>query len=730
MVGEKLEFNQLKEFIEGHLNKRFETLRSDRESLEQNWVQRIKSVNEGTAPSPAKSSLIKFYTNLGDPTLPSLVRKAHAREVAWLDRDFFRWVPDGVESVDTDGAYWLTNYQKDNLNNELSNFHPVIRAAILERRILNLSGINYSWLVQPKYEFDYDVATSEDGLMQMKAMQKKQLPFEYEIQGIKFEFASIFNVYPDIIQQTSFETLTSLDLFHFNYKTYKEVKEHKLFDPNAHYPYMANVLYRSTDGLGELKDETASFTNAHRNLNRYLDGDSSTAGNKKMLEIRVAHVKEMKLPGQDETMCAEGRGFRIIYAFASGKCVPLFVEANPAPFEKKTLRLSRYLDSPHALYNSSEVGLAANQHFYIVNSKQQQAHALNKAVNPNLLWSSALLEAFKGSADQLKEMWTQTGHNEYFNQEIVNRARNAGATDITRPLVMGGQDMDIRNLELFQQAIDKARLDIQQFATSVNNETGADATAQFNKQVATEQDLIATENKASIGNDWLRPALEYGVEMAKAVFQDQKFATRLSLEDQKELIELAGVESFDEIKKAAINLKQSLAIPKHIGEAETLVQYNPVTERKQIMLNKTLFRNTKASFNLEFESSEYSKPLELEEKMQIYGNILNSLPDSPLKFYVAKIAIEQSLQLTNDPHYAEIKEEVDKMFQKMVQPQEPTPQEQAQLVLQAQNAEAEIQDKEASAMLKKAQANEEQSRAEKQYQEVQEKEVVNQLLGV
>ena len=48
-----------------------------------------------------------------------------------------------------------------------------------------------------------------------------------------------------------------------------------------------------------------------------------------------------------------------------------------------------------------------------------------------------------------------------------------------------------------------------------------------------------------------------------------------------------------------------------------------------------------------------------------------NLPDGQLKYLIAKIALEQSLQLTNDPSYAEIKKQSDQLYEQMTTPQPP-----------------------------------------------------------
>lgn len=674
---------EFKNYITNHLDKRFEELKSKRAGIEDRWVDIIQAATTGKAPAPHKSALIKLYTDLGDMTYPSLVRKLHARETAWLDRDFFRWTPDGVESTETEGAYWLTDYQKDNLNNELSQFHSTLRAAIWQRELLNISAINYTWMVKPKVEFVYDMDDSQ-GLLQANGMTEKPVPYEFDLQGLKYEFISMFNLYPDIVQQTTYDNLKTLDLYSLKRLPLRDVETDALYSGKAPYVFESNVCFRSTEGLRALKDQNVSYSAAETRLNRQATSSGSNPGetmSKNLIEVRTAIIKSIKMPGMEQSCDANGRGFRVVYAKGSGECVPLFVEANPFPFEQKTIRIcKRWLD-PYNLYNDSETGLTFNQHSYVVNQKQMQAHAIARATMPNRLWSDSLIDAFKGSADELKQLWTTTGNNKFIN--LNKLAANSVGIDPTKPIEMGEPDEMMRNLQLIQQSIDTARNDIQQINQQVTQENGAGATAQYNKQMAQELDMLSKQSKSLICDDWLRPSLEYGRELAKFVFHDQKIQADIDSDEQKEFLAIAGegvtwedIQAYS--RKNKMKLQKSFTLKtREIPETgeeiedEQSVTYNPVTGKKETILNRTLFKNSKCALELEFEDNEYSKPAELAEKVQIYGQIMANIPDSPLKFFVAKLAIQQSLELTNDPSYAAIKEETDKLYEEMLNPPPP-----------------------------------------------------------
>ena len=670
---ENINRETLTQYIDHTVDRRFEELRSRRTKIESDWVEMIKSATFGTAPDAVKSSIVKLYTNLSDMTLPSLCRRLHARETSWLDRDFFRWVPDGVESVDTDGAYWLTDWQKDNLNNELSQFHAVMRAALWQRQILNISAINFNWVIKPKIEYKYSSTTLPTGEIETGSVEIEQKPFEFDLQGVKYEFVSMFSLYPDNIQVPTFENLNILDLYYQNFYSLNEIKNNTLYNSDGHYTYKVNVLYRSTEGLEELINTSPNFSAAQIRLNQDLTNSKNESERKKnVIEVRTALLKEIKLPDMQYCDNAGGRGYRLVYAKANGQFIPLFLEALPNLFEQKTLRLSRRYADPYNLYNKSEVGLAINQHFYIVNQKKLQATALAKAVNPNYLWSTALPDSFEGSTDELKSMWLSTGANKFVNHEKLSEAMQKGGLDPTKPLTLGSSEEYIRNIELLETGISKAKNDLQEINAQLNTETGASATAEYNRQMAQQVDMLSSENKRAICDDWLRPSLEYGFELAKRFFQDQKFSTDITEEEKDYFVEQAGGEiEWNDIKNNPNPDGQLLQKPARIAGQETPVIYNPVVEKKQMILSKTLFENTTASLDLEFEDTEYSKPIELQEKVQLYGQLMANLPDGQLKYLIAKIALEQSLQLTNDPSYAEIKKQSDQLYEQMTAPQPP-----------------------------------------------------------
>lgn len=733
---------ELKTLIQDKVDKRFEDLASRRTNIERKWADKIIAATDGTAPSPHKNTLIKLYTNLGDMTLPSLCRKLHARETAWLDQSFLRWTPDGVESTDVQGTYWISDYQQDNLNNELSNFHNTIRACIWQREIINLACMNYKWVIIPRVKYNYDMDMSPDGMMQLSGGQAEQVPFEYDLQGLQFEFVSMFNIYPDVIGVTTYENLNALDLYSKSYRTYKEIKEDPIYNGASQYVFKPNVLYSSTQGLDEVPhDQGVTYSAAQLQLNNYLHSSTSTDQSNKdknLVELRTVIVKSIKLPDQPMPYDAEGRGLKIVYAKVNSTCVPLLIEKMPFQFEKKTLRLSRKWIDPTNLYNDSEMGLAYNQHVYIVTNKQLQASAIAKATAPNKLWSDKLITAFSGTTDELRDLWTTSGSNKFINlAKLGNDPLNH-----LNPIKLGEDDEAIRSLQLFEQAIQQAKNDIQQINAQVTQESGAGATAAYNNQVSQELDLMSRESKASICRDWLRPSLEYGFELAKFAFHDQLLTTDIGEDEQNMLVDKAKkayeevqAEGDDEvqiaaeginwelIKKLTAEKQATIAGSMRIGQDERTITYNPVTGKKQAVLSKALFQNTQGSLKLEFEEQEYSKANLLAETVQMFGQIVANIPDSPLKYIIIKKAADRVLQLTKDPEYKEISEEMQKALDAMLNPPPPAPEQMAQ-------QEAQTQAVQAKANKDNAQAQHMQANAAKTGQEVQANQAAMQLAGV
>lgn len=737
-----LDKDQLRKHVEDVIDRRFDNLISNRAQWEENAANKIISIAQGSAPAPHKSVLVKIYTNLNDPTLPSMFRKTLAKETAWIDKDFFRWTPDGIESTDIEGTYWITDWQKDNLNNELSNFHSAIRAAIHQTTTLNLGAYAYSWYRKPKTETKY-LVQNRNGMSIASGKQEVELPLEYDMQGIKFEFVNILNYYPDIITDTTFENTRKLDGYYRYYPSLADIKADRRFNPEQPYEFDVNVIYRGLDFLSDLnKNESVAYSQATVKLNKYLNQDAQTnerERNKQVVEVRIAYLKEIRIDGESYT--ADGRGFRIEYIKQGKNCLPLLIEENPFIFEQKPIRLTRRWSDPNIFYNDSELGMMVNQHNYLIYSKQMQASALVKATNPTQILSTKILEAFQGAKDKIAKILTEPGGIEFVDLASIIGNDPLGLEHL-KPLTLGTVEENLKNLDLFQRAIDQCKADIAQANVQVTDQMGAGATAAFNKQVAQEQDLLSREFKATIVRDLIQPALEYGLKMAKVFFQPQKMTVRMGADDKKYLQKALGAAKreamledgeevpdndsempWEEVKQ--LSAEKGATIPKvaKMGAQNQLITYNPVTEKKQAIITKALFENTPCSFKLEIEDNEYSKQQVLEEVVQIYGNIIANTPDSPLKYLVSKLAIQKTLQATDDSSYAEIMEEAEKLYQQMIAPPQPSPEEQM-------NAEAQAQKTQADAMQKQATAEKQTAEANKINQEVQDNELAKQLVGV
>lgn len=730
----------IRQYLENTLDRRFSSLISSRQQWNDNSANKIISIAQGSAPSPHKSILVKLYTNLNDPTLPTLFRKALAKETAWIDKDFFRWAPDGIESTDIEGTYWITDWQKDNLNNELSNFHDAIRAVIHQLKEINLGAWAYNWVVKPKMQ---RIRQSEkiNGQIIVKDSYNQQIPQEYDIQGLQFHFINALNIYPDVISETTFETTRKLDLYYKCYRSIMEIKADPKYNPQEPYTFEQNVIYRGLDCLDEVQKDLGIAYDTHEiKLNKYLNQDSNQSQdqrNKSLLEIRYAILKEVRIQGK--YLDGDGHGYRIEYIKQGANCYPLFIEKNEFPFEQKNIRVARAWANPNIFYNDSEFGMMTNQHNFLIYNKQMQASALVKATNPTQILSTQLLRAFENSKDVVAKLLTQPGGIEYADFSVL--MDNSGI-DHSKPLTLGTVEENMRNLELFQQAIDRCKADIAQSNVQVTDSMGANATAAYNNQVAAEQDSLSKEFKGMIIRELIQPACEYALEMAKFAFEEQKLVTNITPEDKKYLEKTLAkarkevkIEEGDEIEDdedeipyediKALAAEKNVTLPKlaQMGGEESLITYNPITDKKQAIISRALFQNTKCAFKFEVEDTDYSKRQLLEEIVQIYGNILANIPDSPLKYLVAKLSIVKTLQASSDSNLAEISEEAEKLYQQMITPPQPSPEEQAL-------AQSKIQAEQASAQQKQATAQKQTAEAAKIGQEVQANNAAMQMVGV
>lgn len=718
----KLDIEQIREYIDKTLDKRFESIRTQNQRVtwENNAVDKIISIAQGSAPNPHKSTLIKLFSNLNDPTLPSFFRKVHAKETAWLDRDFFRRTPDGIESTDTDGAYWITDFQKDNLNNELSNFHPVARAVIYQVNAINLGALKYRWICVPKKKIVHDI-DNIGGRQIIRGKREEYLPLEFEIQGIEYQFINALNIYPDILNETTFESHGKLDLYSKAYLTLQEIQDDPRYNVQIPYEWEGYTLYRGLEGIEQLdKNMQVEYSQAETRLNKGLNSgatDTDGARAKNKYEVRYATVKEIRINGK--TLNAEGNGYTIEYVKQGTLFIPLLVEENHFNINKKTTRIFRKIADPSLFYCDSEIGMMINQHNYIVHNKQLQASAIARAVNPSRMWSAKILKALGVTIEELKKFVTQSGEMKLVNLEELFDS-NSGSIDAhLRPFDLGEVDKNLRDLEVLQKAIDGAKMDISNANVQVTDQTGAGATAAYNKQIAVEQDLLAKEFKSAFSREIIEPSLDYALEMAKIVFNDMKFTTAISSEDKKYLLKEANKgqeqkeEKWEDIQEAAKEYGPTIGKKVRIGQQEQVVSLNPLTEKKQMILSKALFEYTPTAYKFEIEDSEYSKSMVLEETTQLFGNIIANIPDSPLKYLMTKLSVEKILQITNDSNYAEIKEELEKTFQDMINPPPPPPNpvEEQALMLEGQQRQANIE--------KTA------SETEKNYAEVQNKKVDN-----
>lgn len=724
-----LNYEPLRRLIQDKIDRRFEELKGKRATIEKNWAERIIAATYGTAEAPNKNTIVELYTNLGDMTFPSLARKLHARETAWVDNDFFRFKPDGVESVDTAGAYWLTDYFRDNLNNELSQFHAAFRAAKWQELILNISPFAYNWVVKPKMEYIYDMDDSE-GMLAATGMVEQPVPYEFDLQGLQFEFVSMFTCYPDVLDARTFDNLNILDIYLTKHRLLNQVEQDPLYLGKGRYVFEPNVLYRGIEGLDTINKQlgvtlSAAETMLHREFKGGGDNDMYTQ--KHLVEVRTVLLKQIRLEGQ--VYDGNGRGVKLQYLKSGSDCIPLFAEYLPFPFEQKTIRLNRrYLD-PYNLYNDSEIGLTYNQHSYVVTNKQLQASAIANATFNTQLFSTALLDAFNGTLEEFKKLRTRPGGT--FTIDLSKLPQDG--QNHLQPINLGTPEEMAKNIQLFEQAIQAAKNDIQQINQQVTQESGASATAAYNKQVAQELDLLSTVSKQNTTREWLKPALEYGRQIAKFAFHDQKMSSEIGEKDEEELTALFGEganwEEIEEALKAeAKRTGKTLAIPQQITAQDALlVQYNPITNKKQTILNKALFKNTQCSLDIEFETQEYGKEAALAETVQLFGQIMANIPDSPLKMYIANLAIDRTLQLVKDPKYQEITEKLEEQLQATLNPPPPPPE---QVAAEQENMQAQTQATQAKAAKDMAQADHMSANAEKTRQEVSDNETAKELIGV
>ena len=688
-------------------DKRLEQNKSIRQPLEREWTDYISMAIKGEEGSRVMN-LAKQYVNLSNSFYPSSWRQASAYRLQWLtkDGDWFDLAPSGEQNTNTTLVNAVKSKMRKSLNHPESGFYNALDNFDLQCSLLNTSGLAYSYIMKTEKKRAKTIEM-EGGKIRIKRNDGEN---ELVYQGAKATVINMFNCYPDMLSPVN-NDMNAVDLYFWEAVSLNDLKSNPDFDPNAPYTYQDYVIYRDNSELLKLEQSTLSKTDSQRRIEQATQPGirQSEEGYKGYCELRTAYLKEfcVKSGSSKETY----ENVIVLYAKVLNEVIPLLVEYNHNPYNRKNILLCEAQTNPWGMYGKSQLGLSYNQACWLNYLRACQAYSVGKTTFrtrfiPSNLYTAAMETGI--AKHDLENALRGAGYDIPFNAESYTQ----GADGIWSP----DDKYQMNDIQLMDGEIQKTINQLQEINVDLSSDSVVSGTA-------TGVDFVQ-QKQTAVYKKYLRNMSQSLLEM---------FLEDLLLLIRDELIEVdIDDDRLEEINpdiKHLVNIFKSLNEPltqqQEVGtDANGLPvvmgsQINPLAKKEYITLTQRLLAAFKADIEIKLEGNVYDVEENKAANLELM-NLIQAMPEGPGKMKALQLAIEEYLDLRqnkNKEKYLEILNAEEQANQ----------QKQA---IEAQQAQDNAKVADAKAQKDMAQTQVMSANAAKTTQEVQDNEQAKQLLGV
>jgi len=498
MIDKNFTEEELRNAIRQRVNTKFNDLRRERSSLEENWIKIYEAVKEGTFLSNSLREKVGKYVDLRDNSYSSLASQLIGQKLVYVKPDNFKLVPKPFshgagDIVKTDV---IEHYLKDKFKNEECGFDEAFEDAIRQLVLFNFGVIGFSFCFKTgmKQTESYSI---RDGSAVLESFEEEN---ELTYQGTKLSFINIFNFYLDN-SSYNFSDIYALDTFYRESREYQEVVSCDIFDSQKNYINQARVLFRDNKFLKEINQSSYSLSDSEKKLDKRSSQNQngiSDSNLKNYVEIRTCYLKALKVKGIEKESILNN--ICVIYAIQNEEVYPLLVEYNPRCFNKKPYVYLTGFKDGMTLYGSSELGRAYSDHAMSAFYKATKAYITGEATFATEYVDSNFMKHFQGSEIEFSEQFKKPGYTSFVDFKAYKNDMGDPSSPFTSPM----RERALRILPLFSEARNESKGEMQAGTFELNSNPSAPRTASEVKYIATQQSVFQEKFKSMLGKAYKR----------------------------------------------------------------------------------------------------------------------------------------------------------------------------------------------------------------------------------
>ncbi len=618
------------------LDSRFEENITLRMPLEQKWSDYLRFYIDGTSLNSKIGGFVKPYTNLGDPTLPTITNQAVADLVQlFLTGDWLELQPDGEYVTDLEICYAVKALIEKKLASRECGFEKAILKSITQLRLFGISAIQYQFCMQSSSTYSRKLLDT-DGVSKLVYSRKLD---RQSYQGMKFESVNMFNLYPDLLAQNT-EDLNEVDLFYRYQTTFDKVNNDPRFIPEAPYLHEDLVIYRGKEGLDELAHGMISSRN-HLNF----DNKQNLPKSKEGVELRYAYVDSIIIDdiGYEDILC--------IYAKSTNSApIPLLIQHNARGSFKDILICQDPMTSnPNGGLGSSAFARSYNSACWSEFLRAAEAYKLGKAVFPTEFVPVELLDSVTSlgiGLSEFKEKYNLPGSQLFYSAEKYG----GGASGIFTP----EENRAVRDIQLLSRSQAKAGAELQQHNVDSAFNYGKINTATETNRITEQQGKIQRVTLNAIAENWLKPAIEYALDDMQSLLRPEAVALGLTPETISRILgEDYDIELIRRYNRETREpLYHSVVVGKSPDgqEAMLTMSIDARTNQKIYYLNN--FLPLKPHVKILVNNLDFNRADAIEKVTRLF-DMIPSMPDEEAKMRAMVFLTEEYLELTQSPRKAE-----------------------------------------------------------------------------
>lgn len=693
-------------------DKRFEQNKSIRQPLEREWTDYISMAIKGEEGSRVMN-LAKQYVNLSNSFYPSSWREASAYRLQWLtkDGDWFDLAPSGQQNTNTTLVSAVKSKMRKSLNHPESGFYDAIDNFDLQCSLLNVSGLAYSYVIKADKKRAKTIEI-EGGKIRIRRNDGEN---ELVYQGAKARTINMFTCYPDMLSPVN-NNINGGDLYCGDAVSLNALKADPDFDPAAPYPYQDFVIYRDNSELLKFEQSILNKTDSQRRIEQATQPGikQSEEGYKGYCELKVAYLNAFSIKNGFSKETYEN--IIVYYAKVLNEVIPLLVEYNHNPFNRKNILLCEAQTNPWGMYGKSQLGLSYNQACWLNYLRACQAYSVGKTTFrtrfiPADLYTSAMETGI--AKHDLESALRGAGYDIPYN----NQSYTQGADGIWSP----DDKYQMNDIQLMDGEIQKTLNQLQEINVDLSSDSAASGTATGVSFVQQKQTAVYKKYLRNMSESVLQPFLEMFLEDLLLLIRDE--LVEIDIDDERLEQINPDIEHLVNIFKS---LNQNLTQQQEVGtDANGLPvvmgsEVNPVAKKEYITLTQRLLEAFKADIEIRVEGNVYDVEERKRANLELLNFIQQTFANQPEGLKMGAIAMEEYLDLNENENKAKYMEIIESLAQGQEQKQ----------AIEAQQAQDNAKVADAKAQKDMAQTQVMNANAAKTTQEVQDNEQAKQLLGV